>query len=189
MLTDLGTSIVVLHEGRVLLIQREDAAVWGLPGGQVEPSESVAQAARREVREETGLIVRLDRLVGVYSVPEWQGTGGHNVVFAGHPTSGEARPQVDEVLQLAYFDPGHLPDPLIWWHARRIHDALAEIGGSAVRAQHVPWPFASAMASGKAGLYAARDASHLSRQAFFLRHFSRPVSDPDQLEVPEVGPE
>lgn len=188
MLTDLGASVVVLHEGHILLILREDTEVWGLPGGQVEPDESVAEAARREVREETGVIVHIDRLVGIYSVPGWLGTGGHNVVFVGHPTGGEPRPQAEEILQLAYFHPDHLPDPLIWWHEQRIRDALAGVGGSAAWTQHVPWPAAIAT-PGSSALYAARDASSLPRRDFFLQHFSRPTTDLRALQVREVGPE
>ena len=186
MLTDLGASAVVIHEGRVLLILREDAEIWGLPGGQVEPGESIAEAARREVREETGLEVQLDRLVGLYSLPGWLGTGGHNAVFAAHPTGGALLPQAEEILELAYFDPAHLPVPLIWWHERRIRDALAGTGGSAVWTQRVPWPFASG-SSGKAALYVARDASPLPRRDFFLGHFSCPAGDPAALEVRDVG--
>lgn len=185
MLTDLGASAVVIHEGRVLLILREDAEMWGLPGGQIEPSESIAEAARREVYEETGLIVALDRLVGLYSVPGWLGIGGHNAVFAAHPTGGELSPQATEVLQLAYFDPVHLPEQLIWWHERRIRDALAGVGGSAVWNQRVPWPFPANL-TGSAALYAARDASDLPRRAFFLRHFSRSADNHAALEVREV---
>jgi ADP-ribose pyrophosphatase YjhB (NUDIX family) len=58
---NLGVNVAVIEDGRVLLTQREDFPVWCLPGGGVDPGESLAQAAVREVREETGLEVELER--------------------------------------------------------------------------------------------------------------------------------
>jgi 8-oxo-dGTP pyrophosphatase MutT (NUDIX family) len=67
----LGTSAIIFNdEGRFLLTQREDNGQWCLPGGAVESGESLAEACEREVLEETGLSVRVKRLVGVYSHPD-----------------------------------------------------------------------------------------------------------------------
>lgn len=67
----LGCSAVIFDakRERVLLTQRADNGQWCLPGGAVDPGESVAEACVREVQEETGLQVRVMRLVGVYSDP------------------------------------------------------------------------------------------------------------------------
>ena len=81
----LAVNVAVLEAGRILLILREDFDVWCMPGGHLDPGESFAAAAVREVREETGLEVRLDRLVGAYSRPLWIGGGFHVLVFAGNP--------------------------------------------------------------------------------------------------------
>lgn len=54
---------------RILLTQRADNAQWCLPGGGMEPGESIVEACVREVWEETGLEVRITRLLGVYSSP------------------------------------------------------------------------------------------------------------------------
>ncbi len=54
----IGALAVLLHEGRVLLVQRSkmpDAGLWGFPGGHVEWGETALDAARRELREETGI--------------------------------------------------------------------------------------------------------------------------------------
>lgn len=53
----------------VLLIQRSDNGLWAIPGGGQDIGESVSQAAIREVKEETGIDVRIDRISGIYSNP------------------------------------------------------------------------------------------------------------------------
>jgi ADP-ribose pyrophosphatase YjhB (NUDIX family) len=67
----LGCSAAIFDERRekVLLTRRTDNGDWCLPGGRVEAGESVSEACEREVWEETGLKVRVTRLVGVYSDP------------------------------------------------------------------------------------------------------------------------
>lgn len=60
-------AIITDDRGRLLLIKRghePDAGLWSLPGGRVEPGETDEQAVIREIREETGLSVQCDRLVG-----------------------------------------------------------------------------------------------------------------------------
>jgi len=67
----LGCSAVIFDESRekVLLTKRADNGLWCLPSGKVEPGESVEETIIREVQEETGLTVRVLRLIGVYSDP------------------------------------------------------------------------------------------------------------------------
>jgi ADP-ribose pyrophosphatase YjhB (NUDIX family) len=117
--------------GRILLMRRSDNGLWGLPGGYVEPGESVVDATAREVREETGWRVRVGRLVGVYSDPARQVIAyadGRRVqavnlcfeavaVEAGEPTTP------DETLDTGYFAPEALPEALVPIHGIRIEDA------------------------------------------------------------------
>lgn len=64
------TVIPVLPDGRIVLVRRVDNDRWAPPGGMVDWGETVEQAARRELEEETGLrLVSMERLVGVYSSP------------------------------------------------------------------------------------------------------------------------
>lgn len=65
-------SVAVLDDRRVLLVREtEPPGCWNLPGGGLERGESPLDAAKREVREETGLEVTPDELVGVYAGPRW----------------------------------------------------------------------------------------------------------------------
>ncbi|MCX6060153.1 MAG: NUDIX domain-containing protein [Chloroflexi bacterium] len=67
-----GCSATIFDEnrGKILLTQRTDNGRWCLPGGRMESGESAAEACEREVWEETGLRVRVKRLIGVYSDPD-----------------------------------------------------------------------------------------------------------------------
>lgn len=51
-------------DGRILLQRRSDSGNWALPGGVMDIAETLAESAIREVREETGFHVRIDRIVG-----------------------------------------------------------------------------------------------------------------------------
>lgn len=128
----------VIRDGRghVLLGRRADSGEWGLPGGNVEIGESVTEAIRREVREETGLEVAVTRLVGVYSDPAWQvvrypdGRVVHYVTscFECRVTGGTLATS-PETLELAYRDPSGLPEDTVPQHRLRIADAVAASGG------------------------------------------------------------
>jgi len=66
----IGTSATIFNdEKKVLLTRRTDNGQWCLPGGAMDPGESVTEACIREVWEETGLHVEVVRLLGVYSDP------------------------------------------------------------------------------------------------------------------------
>ena len=54
---------------RILLIRRSDNGRWAVPGGYMEPGESLTEACAREVLEETGLEVQVGRLISIYSNP------------------------------------------------------------------------------------------------------------------------
>ena len=63
------TAIVRDDVGDLLLVHKTDNDLWALPGGGVDPGESVSEAVIREVLEETGMHVEVDRLSGVYTNP------------------------------------------------------------------------------------------------------------------------
>jgi ADP-ribose pyrophosphatase YjhB (NUDIX family) len=63
---------VLVHEGRLLIVRQRvsDTRNWSLPGGKLEPGETLDEGMLREMREETGLDVRIERLLYVCDKPE-----------------------------------------------------------------------------------------------------------------------
>jgi ADP-ribose pyrophosphatase YjhB (NUDIX family) len=128
-----GVAAVIVTEDGVLLQRRDDNGKWGLPGGAVEPGESVEAALVREVREETGLEVEPVRLVGVYSDPLHHqivtypdGNVIHYVSTVLECTiRGGALACGTESLELGFFPPDALPDDTLPISRIRIVDALA----------------------------------------------------------------
>lgn len=126
-------AVVVDAEGRVLWVRRRDNGLWSLPSGHVEPAETVHEAVRREVLEETGLTVRAVRLTGVYSEPAAQvfvyptGEAVHFVTccFLCRVEGGSLRPAPDEVVEAAFFEPGARPPAAMSAHVQWVADALA----------------------------------------------------------------
>jgi len=92
-----GVGVVLVEDGRILLIQRgrePGRGLWAVPGGKVRHGEPMKDAARREMREETGLEVEVGEVVWVGEFIE----DGHHLVlidFSGTRTGGELRPGDD----------------------------------------------------------------------------------------------
>lgn len=177
----LGVNVAIFKDGKVLLTRREDFLVWCLPGGSVDPNESVAEAARREVREETGLEVRLSRLVGMYSRPEWSEGGSHIVLFAGEESGGALRPDPSEVIEAGYFDPAALPEPLLGGQRQRIADAAAGIGGSTAVRETMRFP--AGIPEPRQEQYARRDQSGLARDEFYRQIFGAADGAAPEIEI------
>lgn len=105
--------------GRVLLVRPAGRAVWSLPMGGVEPGERGEEALQRQMWEETGLAVRVGRLVALDSDPVTQAhtrASGETVqyvtaYFPARPAGGVLRPDVREVLDARFSGPGQLPEP------------------------------------------------------------------------------
>jgi 8-oxo-dGTP pyrophosphatase MutT (NUDIX family) len=96
-------------DGRLLLARHAEGGVWVLPGGAIEPGEVPADAAVREMFEETGLLVRLTGLIGVFGGPEFvvryrngDRTSYVMAVFQATLREGDARPDGRELLELRF---------------------------------------------------------------------------------------
>ena len=112
-----SAGVVVLdREGRLLLQRRGDDGTWCIPGGALEPGETLVETARRELREETGLVATELALLDVFSGPEFylRYPGGDEAyvvgaVFLARHWTGELRSDSEETRALAFFDLRHLP--------------------------------------------------------------------------------
>ena len=80
-----GTDAAIFNEsGEILLMERSDGSGWCLPCGFVEPNESPAEGVIREVREETGLEIKVNQLVGVFTRKPSATMGVHTTVSIVH---------------------------------------------------------------------------------------------------------
>ncbi len=104
-----AAGVVIARDGAILLNQRDidpGLGKWGLPAGYVDLGECVEEAAIREVREETGLEVRLDGLLGVYTNLE---RGVVLVIYCASVTGGELIAG-HETRAVGFFPPDALPE-------------------------------------------------------------------------------
>lgn len=176
---NLAVNVAVLSDGKILLTKRADFETWVLPSGGVEEGESLAQAAIRETKEETGMDVELIRLVGVYSrLGDW--SPGYMVLFAAQPVGGELQCQEGETIEVDWFPFDALPSPLSLGHTRRIKDAI-EGASNTVVLQQIKLPAMPAKAT-RQQLFELYRKSGLSRQDFYLQM----VEEADVKESVEV---
>ena len=118
--------------GRVLLVKHTyGRRNWELPGGGAEAGESAAETAVREVREETGLQVSVERLAGVYYERE---ADMHHFVFVCRQLGDSETPHPDrvEISECRYWPPDALPRPMSDFTIHRVRDALAETAAASV---------------------------------------------------------
>ena len=174
-----GVNIALFEDEKILLTKRKDFGVWCLPGGHIDPGESVAQAAIREVSEETGLKIELIRLVGIYSIPKATAWVNLIILFVGKKVGGELKAQEDEVVDIATFAMDELPTELLWGHRQRILDAFSRNDKATVWLQHVP--FDSGLSRHE--LYKLRDESGLSEIEFYSKYFGLVLPRGDLSEL------
>jgi 8-oxo-dGTP diphosphatase len=115
-------AIIFDTQKRVLLCHRRDFDLWNLPGGGVENLEAPWKAVVREVKEETGLNVKVEKLVGVYS-KDYK----NDIVFAFICKRGSGKISINEEAdQIKFFRVDSLPRNTIPHQVERIKDALGK---------------------------------------------------------------
>ncbi|MGB0386536.1 MAG: NUDIX domain-containing protein [Ardenticatenaceae bacterium] len=137
-----GASAMIFDGTRekILLTRRADNGQWCLPGGGMDPGESISETCVREVWEEIGLDVRVGRLIGVYSTPHriTEYPDGNRVQYVSfhfetEPIGGQLGTS-DEVTEYGYFTPAEIKQmDLMEHHHQRIMDALAAQPSTFVR--------------------------------------------------------
>ena len=112
------TGALVLNDsGAILWGYSEDFKCWGLPGGYLELGESVVTGVQREVLEETGLVVKPIRLIGINSFdscyPNGDKVWGLSVTLECGVVNGILKPDAAEVRELRFWDRGTIPSNVL----------------------------------------------------------------------------
>jgi ADP-ribose pyrophosphatase YjhB (NUDIX family) len=120
-----AAGLVVDRDGRVLLVRQSYATRrWTLPGGGVKKGETLADCARRELREEVGVVAGPEavELLGLYANFK-QGKSDHIAVYVIREWEREAVNDI-EISNAEFFSPDELPDPMSGAVRRRIEEYL-----------------------------------------------------------------
>jgi ADP-ribose pyrophosphatase YjhB (NUDIX family) len=125
---NIGVGGAVVRNSRLLMVRRvsrHGRGNWQLPGGFIEPDETIERAVVREVHEETGVTAEVEAVLGLRSRCDPDSGNGIYVVLLLNPVSGEPRPDGREVDHAGYFTIEQIRDlnpcpPVNWEIARRV---------------------------------------------------------------------
>lgn len=115
-----GAVVVIVNDRNEILLQQRPESLWGLPGGLMDLGESMEEVAKREVREETGLVVENLSFVQLFSGKEFfvrtkNGDQFYAItaVYMTNDYSGELTTNSEETLSAQFFPIEQLPSGLI----------------------------------------------------------------------------
>jgi ADP-ribose pyrophosphatase YjhB (NUDIX family) len=114
--------VIIEVEGKIVLVRRKyPPQGWAIPGGFIDAGERAEEAAIREAREETGLSVTLNALLGVYSDPARDSR--RHTISAVYVAAAEGVPSGgDDASEARLFEEQDIPSPLAFDHASILSD-------------------------------------------------------------------
>jgi 8-oxo-dGTP diphosphatase len=128
-----STAIIPYPGNKILLIKRNTkpfVGYWALPGGRMDPGETIERTIVREVKEETGLDAVIVSKVGEYvekGIKDDVDYEYYPTCFVVKPVGGEIKKQDCEIQEIKLFSMGELPEPLAFEHDLMIKDYLQKI--------------------------------------------------------------
>ncbi len=128
-----STAIIPYPDNKILLIKRNThpfVGFWALPGGRMDPGETIEQTVIREVKEETGLDVKIVGVVGEYvekGVREDIDYEYYPTCFVVQLVGGELKKQDSEIQEMKLFSLDALPLPLAFEHEKMIDGYVSHL--------------------------------------------------------------
>jgi 8-oxo-dGTP diphosphatase len=128
-----STAIIPYPDDKILLIKRNTrpfVGCWALPGGRMDPGETLDQTVVREVKEETELEVEIRCVVGEYvekGIKDDIDYEYYPTCFVVKPVGGELKKQDSEIQAMQLFSLNALPTPLAFEHDKMIKDYVSHL--------------------------------------------------------------
>ena len=125
MYSNIATNAIITKKQDVLLTLRRDTNLWCLPGGMVEPFETVESSVLREIKEEILVDAKLINFIGMYSSPNLNiitPATRYIIVLVFHCSIFGVPEVSEEVSEVKYFNINNLPENLICTHKDRVLD-------------------------------------------------------------------